>query len=119
MVTILTGGGYGSRQVKKSTAPKTEPVAHKASPAGAAQQGLAVQFKKEPLQAGKGYEARAQGSTGIANASKGPAGAGPGGYGRTIYKSGSQSPTPQAREMGHGRDILSEYGPDVPGRGRR
>jgi hypothetical protein len=119
--TIISGGGYNSRQVSHRREPKTEPVTHRGNPAGVAQQGMAVQFRKEPLQQGphSGYEPGKTGSTGIANASKGPAGAGPGGYGRTIYKSGSQSPTPPAREMPAGRNTLSEFGRDVPGRGRR
>jgi hypothetical protein len=120
MRTILSGGGINSNKTLQSKAGgKVEPKAKAVNPAGAAQQGLAVQFEKQPLEAGKGYSPGKMGSTGIANASKGPSGAGPGGYGRTIYKSGSQSPTPQAREMPAGRDILSEYGPDMPGRGRR
>ena len=109
----LTGGGIQGRNVKQSrSAQKVEPVAHKASPAGAAQLGMSVQFEKEKLQSGKGYEPKAQPSTGIANARQGHSGPGPGGGGRTIYKSGSQSPTPPARELPAGRDTLSEYGPE-------
>jgi hypothetical protein len=117
--TILSGGGANSRVVKHDRKYKQEPVTHKANPAGVAQQGMAVQFEKEPLTQGKGYEPKAMGSTGIANATKGPSGAGPGGYGRTIFRSGSQSPTPPAREMPVGRNTLAEFGPDMPGRGRR
>jgi len=113
---IKSGGGIQSRQVSHRYEPKVEPKAHKASPAGAAQQGMAVQFRKEPLQSEKGYEPKAMGSTGIANARQGHAGPGPGGGNRTIYKSGSQSPTPPAHGMLPGRDTLSEFGPDVPGR---
>ena len=110
---IKSGGGIqGNKVVQSKSGWKTEPIPHKASPAGAAQQGMAVQFRKEPLQQGRGYEPAKQGDTGIANARQGPAGAGPGGMGRTIYKSGSQSPTPPAREMPPGRDTLAEYGPE-------
>jgi hypothetical protein len=117
MAKARSGGGITSNKLMQSTKWKQEPVANKASPAGAAQQGLAVQFRKEPLtQQGKGYNPSAMGSTGIANARQGPSGAGPGGGGRTIYKSGSQSPTPPAREMPEGRNTLAEYGPDIPGR---
>ncbi len=84
MAKARSGGGITSNKLMQSTKWKQEPVANKASPAGAAQQGLAVQF--------------------------------PGGGGRTIYKSGSQSPTPPAREMPEGRNTLAEYGPDIPGR---
>ena len=110
---IKSGGGIqGNKVVQSKASQKVEPVAHKASPAGAAQLGMSVQFEKEKLRSGSGYEPKAMGSTGIANARQGHAGPGPGGGGRTIYKSGSQSPTPPAREMPAGRDTLSEYGPE-------
>ena len=109
---IKSGGGITSNKLVQSKGYKTEPVAHKASPAGAAQQGMAVQFRKEPLQQGSGYTPKRMGDTGIANDRQGHAGPGPGGGGRTIYKSGSQSPTPPARELPAGRDTLSEYGPE-------
>jgi hypothetical protein len=121
----LTGGGYNSRQVSHRHEPKTEPETHKGNPAGVAQQGMAVQFKKEPVQQGPhtGYEPGKVGATGIAGATKGPAGAGPGGYGRTIYRSGSQmqhgpvakgetNRAPDVPGTAPGRDILSDYGPE-------
>jgi hypothetical protein len=37
------------------------------------------------------------------------------GKGRTIYRSGTQS-APTTRAIPEGRPILSEFGPDVPGR---
>jgi hypothetical protein len=111
--TILAGGGINSNKVVQSkSGQKVEPVTHKVNPAGVAQMGLSHQFKPEPMLQGKGYEPKAMGSTGIANARQGHAGPGPGGGNRTIYKSGSQSPTPPAREMPAGRDTLSEYGPE-------
>jgi hypothetical protein len=116
--TILSGGGYNSRQVSHRNEPKVEPKPKAANVAGVAQTGLSHQFKPEPMLSGKGYESKAMGSTGIANARKGHAGPGPGGGGRTIYKSGSQSPTPPTHGMPAGRDTLSEFGPDVPGRRR-
>jgi hypothetical protein len=111
----LSGGGITSNKYRTSKAgEKVEPIAKKASPAGAAQLGMGVQFKREPLVQGKGYEPKAMGPTGVRgtfnSASQGP------GSGRTIHASGSQSPTPQAREMPKGRDTLSEYGRDIPGR---
>jgi hypothetical protein len=90
MVAIKSGGGITSNQLKQSKAYKTEPKPHAMSPAGVAQQGMATAFKKEPLEAGPGYRTGPQQPTGIAGARKGPAGAGPGGMGRTIYASGSQ-----------------------------
>jgi hypothetical protein len=115
---IKSGGGIQSNKYVTSRKYKSEPIAHKASPAGAAQQGMAVQFRKEPLQAGKGYEPAKVGPTGIANARQGHSGPGPGGGGRTIYGSGSQSPTPPARPIGPTKDTLAEFGPEIPGRRR-
>src|SRR5262245_2429060 len=101
----------------QSRNPKTEPVTHKANLGGVAQQGSATAFKKEPLTSGRGYEPApmpATGSRGTFNsASQGP------GSGRTVYGSGSQSPTPTAQEMPAGRDTLAEYGPEISGAGRR
>jgi hypothetical protein len=117
----LTGGGIsGNKVVRCRSGMKVEPTTHRGNVAGVAQQGMATAFKKEPLTQGKGYDPGKMGNTGIANARKGPAGAGPGGYGRTIYRSGSQSPTPPAHEMPAGRNTLAEYGPDsVTARGKR
>jgi hypothetical protein len=119
MVKVVSGGGITSNKyVTSKSGGKVEPVTHKANVAGVAQQGRSVAFGKEPLTEGKGYEPSKMGSTGIAQATRGPKEAGPGSN-RTIYKSGSQCPTPAAKEMPAGRDILSEYGRNVPGRGRR
>ena len=119
MVKIMSGGGYTSNKLVQSKGYKTEPVSKAMNPEAVAQQGLAAQFKKPPLQHGQGYTPKAVGSTGIANSRQGHSGPGPGGGGRMIYKSGSQCPTPEAREMTPGHDILNDYGRDVPGRGRR
>jgi hypothetical protein len=116
----LTGGGIQSNKtVQTKSGGKVEPKPRAVSPEGIGQFGLSHQFKPKEIFNGPGYTTKPQGDTGIANASKGPAGAGPGGYGRTIYAKGSQSPTPSTNPMPAGRDTLSEYGPDVPGRGRR
>src|SRR5215472_15514012 len=106
--TILSGGGYNSNKTVHSRGYKTEPKPRAANVAGVAQQGMATAFKKEPMLNGPGYSTKPQGDTGIANARKGPASAGPGGFGRTIYASGSQSPTPTAREMAPSRDYFTE-----------
>jgi hypothetical protein len=109
----LTGGGIQSNKTGQSkSAQKVEPTSRAGNVAGVAQQGMATAFKKEPLLEGKGYTPSGVGPTGVANSRKGPEGPGPGGGGRTIYRSGSQSPTPPAREMPAGRDILAEYGPE-------
>jgi hypothetical protein len=118
---IQSGGGITSNKYKTSkSGQKVEPKSRAINPASVSTLGLAVQFKKPNLEMGPGYTTKPQPATGIANATKGPAGAGPGGYGRTIYGSGSQSPTPPAREMPQGRDTLAEYGPEsVTARNRR
>jgi hypothetical protein len=125
----LTGGGIQGNKVKQSRSGyKVNPVANKASPAGAGQLGAAVQFRKEPLiQQGKGYNPPGVGDTGITNARQGPAGAGPGGGGRTIYAHGSQAmhgkpaqgvvnKAPDVPASAPTRDILSQFGPEVKGR---
>jgi hypothetical protein len=119
--TIISGGGANSRVVKNSqSGQKVEPKSRAVSPEGIGQFGLSHAFKPKEIFNGPGYSTKPQGDTGIANASKGPAGAAPGGFGRTIYKSGSQSPTPVAREMPAGRNTPAEFGPDsVTARGKR
>jgi hypothetical protein len=103
----VTGGGIQGRNVKHVKAGKQEPVTHRANVDAVAQQGISTQFPKKPIQQGphSGYEPKPQGSTGIANARQGHEGVGPGGGGRTIYRSGSQSPTPPAHGMPEGRKI--------------
>ena len=108
MVKITSGGGYNSNKTVHSRGYKTEPKPRAANVAGVAQQGISTAFAKEPLFNGPGCSTKPQGDTGIANARKGPEGAGPGGMGRTIYGSGSQGPTPAAREMAPSRDYFNE-----------
>jgi hypothetical protein len=119
----ITGGGIQSNKVVQSKAGKSEPVTHRANVGSVAQQGLAVQFEKGPLTQGRGYEPKPVPATGVPgrynSAEQGP------GSGRTVYGSGSQStygpvnpgqvnrsPDPPATS-GPGRDILSDYGPEV------
>lgn len=105
--TIMSGGGAKSSVVSHVKSGKSEPISHRGNPAGVAQQGLALQFKREPITSGRGYEP----PKGVApNTSVGP------GAGRTIHRAGSQQPTPAPRDMPSGRDTLSEYGRDIPGR---
>jgi hypothetical protein len=121
MVKIQSGGGINSNKVVQSrSGVKVEPVSKAGNAAGVAQQGLATAFRKEPITQGQGYTPKVMPATCIANAVKGPPGTGPGGGGRTIYRSGSQSQTPVAKPMSAGRDTLAEYGPDsVTARGKR
>jgi hypothetical protein len=107
MPKIVSGGGLNSRVVTHAKAPKAEPIAKAANVAGLAQIGLQHAFKPEPMTQGKGYEP----PKGVADNTKVGSG-----QGRTIYRSGSQQPTPAAREMPEGRDTLAEYGKDIPGR---
>jgi hypothetical protein len=100
------GGGYGSRPHVEMKKWKQEPKSHAVSPASVNQMGVSTQFKKEPLVSGPGYTTKPEGPTGIANARKGPSGAGPGGMGRTIYSSGSQCKTPPANPLPPGRKII-------------
>jgi hypothetical protein len=114
---IKSGGGIQSNKtVQSKSAWKVEPKAKAVSPAAAAQLGRAEQFRKPPLESGPGYTTKPQGSAGIAGARQGPAALGPGGNSRTIFKAGSQCPTPAPKPMEKGTDILSHYGRDVPGR---
>jgi hypothetical protein len=115
VMKIKSGGGITSNKYVTTRALKVEPKAKAMSPEAVAQQGAATAFVKPPLVAGKGYTPGAMGPTGIGKATVRPDTPGPG-SGRTAYASGSQSPTPPAREMEKGRDILSEYGRDIPGR---
>jgi hypothetical protein len=122
MPRIVSGGGINSRQVVQSKkGQKVEPTSHKANVAGVAQQGLATQFRKEPLEAGSGYQPRAMPDTGVRgtfnSSAQGP------GSGRTIHRSGSQgvygpvaqgevNRAPDPPSTAPGRDILSDYGPE-------
>jgi hypothetical protein len=120
---IESGGGITSNKYVTSSKYKSEPVAQKASPAGAAQQGMATQFRKEPLIQGHGYEPGKMAATGVGKATARPDTPGPG-SGRTTYASGSQgsygpaargetnrAPDPPATKPGV--DILSQFGPEV------
>jgi hypothetical protein len=110
---IKSGGGLTSNKLVQSKGYKVEPVANKASPAGAGQLGTAVQFRKEPLiQQGKGFNPGGVPATGVPGkfnaATSGP------GSGRTVYPSGAQSQygKPVSDPAPRPRDILSEYGPE-------
>lgn len=111
MVKVVSGGGIGGNKVVQSRAGgKVEPKAKAISPAGVSQFPVSTQFTKEKLEAGRGYTPAKEGSTGIANARQGHSGVGPGGGDRTIFKSGSQCPTPQAPGMPPGRGFGDKDG---------
>jgi hypothetical protein len=115
----LTGGGISGNKVVQSKAGKQEPISHKGSPAGVAQLGAAVQFKKEEPTSGKGYQPYG---------AKDHTAQGPGAM-RTIHRSGSQglhgpvaqgsrdrAPDVPATSTKGAVDILSQYGPERRGR---
>jgi hypothetical protein len=117
MTKIVSGGGIQSNKtVQSQSGWKREPIPKAVNVPAAAQLGRSEQFRKPPLEQGKGYETKPMAATGIANVRQGHSGVGPGGGGRTIYARGSQCPTPTVGPMEKGRDILSGYGNDIPGR---
>ncbi len=114
------GGGHGSRVVTERPV-RTGKAAIKYSVKGTSQIGQSlgnhvtdrrqVVNPVEPVRAG-GFGPLGSVELGNANAQSCPKG--PGG-GRTVYRSGTQS-APTARAIPAGRPILSDFGPDVPGR---
>ena len=111
MVKLSGGGIQSNKYVTSKSGQKVEPKARAARPGGINQMGVSTAFKKEDVIAGKGYEPKRMGDTGIAKAEYNSNREGPG-SGRTIYRSGSQGVTPPATEMPKGHDILSDYGPE-------
>src|SRR5215813_4756666 len=79
-ISIVSGGGANSRVVTHAKAGKQEPVSDKGNPAGVAEQGMAVNFRKEQITSGTGYQPYGPKD----HTMQGP------GAGRTIAKSGSQ-----------------------------
>jgi hypothetical protein len=113
-----SGGGYGSRVVTHTKAPKSEPRPHARNPATVAQYGALVgnhvttygggktPYKGEPDFTRKGYTPPV-GPTSLGTN-------GPHGEGRKVYGSGSQQQYGSGgAEKPAGRDILSDFGPDV------
>jgi hypothetical protein len=102
--TILSGGGYNSRQVTKAYAPKTEPKARAQNVEAVAQQGMALPFKHKNLESGPGYTPKAQGDSGSRsyyNSAK----AGPGSL-RTVHPAGTQSKTPTVHPLPRGKPMF-------------
>ena len=114
MKRAKSGGGITSNKVVNSRAPKAEPRSRAISPAAVSQIGLkqgnhatdtgTFRRRSEPLVVGRGYQTPV-GPT--SNMGQGP------GANRTVYRSGSQSPTPAARPLPAGREILRDFGPDM------
>lgn len=103
----LTGGGILGNKVSHVKAFKQEPIAHAVSPAATSQLGSALGYRGPELYSGAGYSPPAPPACEV----------GVGG-GRTVSKSGSQGFHGEAagQRPGPGRDILSEYGPEIGGR---
>lgn|SRR5262249_12005969 len=112
---IKSGGGINSNKtVQSKSGQKVEPRSRAMSPEAVGQQGASLAFARKPLEQGAGYTPGEMGDTGIAKATYNPATSGPGSL-RTTYASGSQSPTPPAREMAPGRNVFNER----PNKGNR
>src|SRR5262245_11112942 len=120
MSRATSGGGIRSNKVRHSQGPKVEPRPRAINPGAVADLALAkgnhttdkgdLPFKSRQLDVGRGYQT----PVGPTKAVPGPGG------GRTIHQRGSQGQHgPVAGQRpGPPRDILSEFGPDVPGRRR-
>jgi hypothetical protein len=105
MSKARSGGGITSNKLVQSRAPKAEPKAHAMSPGGVSRIGVhpSPLSRPEPIEAGRGFQP--------VGPTDNVAAVGVGG-GRTVHRTGSQSPTPAAKAMPAGRDILSEFGPE-------
>ena len=114
-----SGGGYGSRNVRHTSNPKSEPRPHARNPATVSQYGQMqgdhttalgggkTKYKGDPDFTRKGY-ATPVGPTSFDNT-------GPGG-GRTVMRSGAQgqhgAPAP-GNPPAKGVDILNQFGPNA------
>jgi hypothetical protein len=120
-----SGGGYGSRVVKHSTAPKVEPRAYARNPGAVGQYG---QAQGSHVTRGEESKYRGEPDPTMRRGYNNPIGptsmalSGPG-AGREVHKSGSQQMYGSGGpEKPSGRDILSSFGPESsrprnPGRG--
>jgi hypothetical protein len=111
MKKATSGGGLTSNKLVQPSV-RTGSPSKGSSPAAASQIGAATAFPKEKIDAIRGYNVAKYGNEVALNSKSAP------GQGRTIHKCGSQglqgpvAGTPRPS----GADILSQYGPDIPGR---
>jgi hypothetical protein len=91
-----SGSGGGAR-VSHVKAPKVEPIPHAVAAGRASLIGQSVYFAKGPLYSGPGYSTPVGPSS---NMGQGP------GANREVFRSGSQSPTPNPTPMGGGRSLF-------------
>jgi hypothetical protein len=113
MAKKLTGGGIlGSKNVNVGV--RTGLPRKGSSPASADQLGQSTAFPKENVEARSAY------NSGVKLGNEKALDVGPGGCGtgRTVMRSGSQGTYgPVAgKPRTESRDILSQFGPDIPGR---
>jgi hypothetical protein len=85
------------------------------SPAAASQLGQSTAFKKEQVDAGRGYDGAKYGNEIALNAAGNKAGPG---AGRQVMRCGSQGQhgAPAPGSSPQPRHTMREYGPDIPGR---
>ena len=110
-----SGGGYGSRVVKHSTAPKVEPRAYARNPGAVGQYG---QAQGSHVTRGEESKYRGEPDPTMRRGYNNPIGptsmalSGPG-AGREVHKSGSQQMYGSGGpEKPSGRDILGSFGPE-------
>jgi hypothetical protein len=119
---VGSGGGYGSKQVVKVGVKAGPQRTSVVNPGGVAQMGAAPGGKMRgethtSINSAVRIEERtARTPVPLGNALATNVGKGGPGTGRTVYASGSQHGLRPAQPLPAGRDTLSEYGPDVPGR---
>jgi hypothetical protein len=98
MARATSGGGIRMNKVSQINAPKREPIVNQIDPNRPSQIGLSAHYIKQPL-----YQSTTAST---------PYGATPGndcrpgGNGRMIMPSGSQSKTPAPHPMGKGRSLF-------------
>jgi hypothetical protein len=112
MAKITGGGIQGNKNV--SVGQRLGSPSKGSSPGAADQIGQSTAFNKEKVDAGRGYDGAKYGNELATNVGKG----GPG-TGRTLYgQCGTQGTHGEVvgKPRPESRDVLSQYGPDIPGR---
>jgi len=109
----LSGGGIQSNKLVRPEVRTGQPY-RGSSPAAADYLGQSTAFKKEQVEVGPAYTGSKLGNEVALNV-----GAGAPGAGRTTMPCGSQGvhgPVNHGKSRPAGKDILSEFGPDMPRR---
>jgi hypothetical protein len=107
MATAKSGGGITSNKLVHPSV-RTGAPSRASSPAAAGQLGASTAFKKDQVNAGRGYDGAKLGNELALNSKSAP------GQGRTIHSCGSQGQwgAPDRGNSPPAKDILSSYGPD-------